>query len=71
VSAAHDYTELHRLVDRLEPAQAAELEQHALRLVGSGRRFRVLRSFDGPASDLGARAIVFARAELGEDDAPR
>jgi len=72
VSAAPDYTELHRLIDRLAPEQVAELQEHALQLVsGAGRRFRRLRSFDGPATDLGARAKHVARAELGEDDADR
>jgi len=72
VTAAHDYTDLHRLIDRLEPDQAAELREHALRLVGAtGGRFRVLRAFDGPATDLGARAKQVIRAEIGEDDADR
>jgi hypothetical protein len=72
VTVAHDYADLHRLIDRLEPEQAAELKEHALRLVGAGTgRFRVLRSFAGPSTDLGARARQVARAELGEDDAGR
>jgi len=33
-------------------------------------RFRVLRGFDGPATDLGSQAKDLARAELGEDDEP-
>jgi hypothetical protein len=33
VTAAHDYEDLHRLVDRLTPGQARELRNHALRLV--------------------------------------
>jgi len=67
-----DYADLHRLIDRLEPEQAAELKEHALRLVGAGgSRFRVLRTFDGPATDLGARAHQIIRAEIGEDDADR
>jgi hypothetical protein len=72
VSAAPDYPELHRLIDRLAPEQAAELQEHALQLVsGAGRRFRRLRSFDGPTTDLAARAKHLARAELGEDNADR
>lgn len=71
VTAAHDYSELHRLIDRLEPEQAAELRDHALRLVGSDGRFRVLRSFDGPPTDLAARARDVVRTELGEDNAAR
>ena len=72
MTAAHDYSDLHRLIDRLEPEQAAEIKEHALRLVGAGTgRFRVLRPFDGPSTDLGAHARQIARAELGEDDAGR
>lgn len=72
VTAAHDYSALHELVDRLEPDQVVELTEHALRLVGaSGGRFRVLRSFDGPMTDLGAQAKRVVRSELGEDDADR
>jgi len=72
MSAAHDYTDLHQLIDRLEPDQADELRQHALRLVGApGGRLKVLRTFDGPATDLGARARGMIRAEIGEADAPR
>ena len=62
MTAAHDYSDLHRLIDRLEPEQAAEIKEHALRLVGGGvGRFRVLRPFDGPATDLGAQAVRGAR----------
>jgi len=72
VTVAHDYSDLHRLIDRLEPEQAAEIKEHALRLVGAGAgRFRGLRPFDGPAADLGARAKQLVRAEIGEDDAAR
>jgi hypothetical protein len=71
VTAAHDYSDLHRIIDRLEPSQAAELKEHALRLVGPVNRFRALATFDGPPTDLGARAKDLARAEVGEDDAPR
>jgi len=72
VTVAHDYSDLHRLIDRLEPEQAAEIKEHALRLVGAGAgRFRVLRPFDGPAADLAARAKQLVRAEIGEDDAAR
>jgi hypothetical protein len=33
VTAAHDYEDLHRLVDQLTPTQVQEVRQHALRLV--------------------------------------
>lgn len=71
MTAAHDYADLHQLIDRLEPSQAAELREHALRLVGSAGRFRVLRMFDGPSNDLAARARELVRAEIGKDDAAR
>jgi len=50
VTAAHDYSDLHQLIDRLEPEQADELRKHALRLVRptGGGRFKILRSFSGP-----------------------
>jgi len=42
-TVAYDYSDLHRLIDRLEPEQAAEIREHALRLVGAGAgRFQVL-----------------------------
>lgn len=66
VTAAHDYSELHQLIERLEPEQAEELREHALRLVTTTPgRFRVLRAFDGPETDLGARAREVMRAEFG------
>lgn len=72
VTAAHDYSDLHELIDRLEPEQADELRQHALRLVSRARgRFRVLQAFSGPATDLGARAREVIRTEFGEGDADR
>jgi hypothetical protein len=33
MTSAYDYSELHELVDRLEPGQAEELRRHTLRLV--------------------------------------
>jgi hypothetical protein len=72
VTAAHDYSELHKLIDRLQPDQAEELREHALRLVKPvGGRFKILHPFDGPGTDLGARAKEVIRAELGHDDADR
>jgi hypothetical protein len=70
VTAAHDYGDLHELIDRLEPDQAEELREHALKLVrpASGR-FKVLRVFNGPSTDLGARARQVIRAEIGQGDA--
>ena len=72
MTAAHDYSDLHELVDRLEPEQAEELREHALRLVRpAGGRFKVLRSFSGPRTDLGAQARDVIRAEFGQGDADR
>jgi hypothetical protein len=72
VTAAHDYSDLHELIDRLEPDQAEELREHALKLVRpEGGRFKVLRVFSGPSADLGARARQVLRAELGQGDADR
>lgn len=72
MTSAYDYRELHELIDRMEPQQAEELRRIALRLAKPApSRFRTLRSFDGPATDLGARAKDAVRAEIGEDDADR
>lgn len=72
MSAADDYSDLHELIDRLEPEQAEELRKHALRLVRpTDHRFKVLRAFSGPSTDLGARAREVIRAEIGQDDADR
>jgi hypothetical protein len=69
VTVTHDYGDLHELIDRLAPDQAEELREHALRLVKpTSGRFRVLRTFDGPRTDLGARAWEVIRAELGHGD---
>lgn len=72
MTAAHDYSDLHELIDRLEPEQAEELREHALRLIKPVRsRFKILRTFSGPETDLGARAQEVIRAELGQGDADR
>jgi hypothetical protein len=65
VTAAHDYSDLHQLIDRLEPEQADELREHALRLMTSaGRGFKILSSFSGPHTDLAAaRAREVMRSE--------
>jgi len=49
-----------------------ELRQHALQLITSPvGRFKVLRTFDGPAIDVGARAREIIRTEISQPDAPR
>ncbi|WP_197697305.1 hypothetical protein [Streptomyces sp. 3214.6] len=54
MTSAYDFSDLHERIDRLEPEQAEEVRQHALRLVKPApSRFRILRGFDGPPADLG------------------
>lgn len=72
VTAAHDYSDLHELIDRLQPDQAEQLRAFVLGLVTPGsHRFRVLQTFEGPRTDLGARARDVMRAEFGQGDADR
>ncbi|RJO76474.1 hypothetical protein D5S18_09175 [Nocardia panacis] len=72
MTAARDYSELHALIDRLSPSQADEVQQHVLRLVKPlSSRFSVLRTFDGPATNLGARAKEVLRQEFGGSGADR
>jgi hypothetical protein len=52
VSAAHDFEDMHRLVDRLTPDQLREVRSHALRLVSPGAR----RAFV-PWSELKSGAV--------------
>jgi hypothetical protein len=67
VTAAHNYSDLHELIDRLEPEQAAELREHALRMVTPTHgRFKVLRTFDGPDTNLGAQSREIIRTEFGQ-----
>ena len=69
MTAANDYSDLHELIDCLEPDQADELREHALKLVRpASSRFKVLRVFSGPSTDLGARAGQVIRAELGQGE---
>jgi hypothetical protein len=39
VTAAHDYEDVHELVDRLTPDQVGEVRAHALRLAAGRRSF--------------------------------
>lgn len=71
MSVAYDhYPELHGLIDRLRPEQAAEVRAHVLRLVrddeASEGGLRVLGVFDGPEEDLGARSEEIIRREAGQ-----
>jgi hypothetical protein len=70
MSVAFDhYPELHGLIDRLRPEQAAEVREHVLRLVGADEEaeggLRVLGVFDGPEEELGARSEEIIRREAG------
>jgi hypothetical protein len=73
MSTAPDHGDLFEIIERLRPKQVEELRRHAPRLVKpeTPSRFRVLRTFDGPATDLGARAKDILREEIGEVDADR
>jgi hypothetical protein len=72
VTAAYDYSDLHEILDRLEPEQAEELRERALRLVRPvGGRFKVLRTFSGPHTNLGVRARDVMRTAFGQGDADR
>ncbi|WP_067463858.1 hypothetical protein [Nocardia amamiensis] len=72
MTAAHNYSDLHALIDRLEPGQADEVRRHVLPLVRPETgRFSVLRTFDGPSTDLGASAKDVLQSEIGESDADR
>ena len=59
------YPELHRLIQRLEPEQAAQVREQILRLVTPPRGLRILGVFDGPADDLGERSEEIIRSEAG------
>lgn len=39
MTAAHDYEEMHQLIDRLTPDQLGEVRAHALRLATGRQRF--------------------------------
>jgi hypothetical protein len=84
VTAAHDYDDLHRLIDRLTPGQARALRAVALELVESqldeseapapeaaeGKRRRL--SFAGLMNaepDLAERSEDILRAEFGRHSA--
>ncbi|MBF6369548.1 hypothetical protein IU433_08045 [Nocardia puris] len=70
MTAARNCAELHALIDKLDPSQVDEVRRHVLRLVRpQAERFSVLRTFDGPETDLGARAKDILRDEIGRHDA--
>jgi hypothetical protein len=66
VSVADDrYPDLHRLIERLEPEQAAAVREQILKLVTPARGLIVLDVFDGPPEDLGRRSEEIIRSEAG------
>jgi hypothetical protein len=65
VTAAHDYEDLHRLVDRLTPGQARELRNHALRLVEEDREEPPAKARSVPR-DLSFVGIIHAEPDLAE-----
>lgn len=59
------YPDLHRLIERLEPEQAAQVREQLLRLVTPPQGLSVLGVFDGPAEDLGTQSEEIIRHEAG------
>jgi hypothetical protein len=57
------YPDLHRLIERLEPDQAAQVREQILRLVTPPQGLRVLVVFDGPQEDLGQQSEEIIRSE--------
>jgi hypothetical protein len=60
------YPDLHRLIERLEPEQAAQVREQILRLVTPPRGLRVLNVFDGPEAELGRQSEDIIRSEAGQ-----
>ena len=67
MTAAHDYEEMHQLVDRLTPDQLGEVRAHALRLV-AGRK-RVVPWAQASATASGLPKVDFAQFRADVDDA--
>ncbi len=59
------YPELHRLIERLEPEQAAIVREQILKLVTPPRGLKVLGVFDGPEESLGENSEEIIRREAG------
>jgi hypothetical protein len=60
------YPDLHRLIERLEPEQAAVVREQILKLVTPPEGLHVLGVFDGPAGDLGQQSEEIIRNEAGQ-----
>ena len=66
LTAAHDYSDLHELIDHLELDQAEKLRAFARRLVKpESQRLRVWRTFEGPRTDLAPPAKSCAPSSAG------
>jgi hypothetical protein len=65
VTAAHDYDDVHQLLDRLTPDQLGEIRAHALRLVACGpRRFVAWDEVQRGATKLPSMDYARFRAEV-------
>jgi hypothetical protein len=64
VTAAHDYEDLHRLVDRLTPGQARELRNHALRLVDEEQQVEPAAEPRSVPRDLSFVGIIDGEPDL-------
>jgi hypothetical protein len=65
VTAAHNYEDLHRLLDRLTPEHAQELRTHALRLVDEQEEAPAPPERSVPR-DLSFIGIIHAESDLAE-----
>ncbi len=66
MTAAHDYEDLHRLVDRLTPDQARELRTHALVLMGDPERLPSLTEETVVPRDLSFIGLIHAEPDLAQ-----
>ncbi|MDN3359946.1 hypothetical protein [Actinomadura sp. DC4] len=66
MTAAHDYEDLHRLVDRLTPVQAHELRDHALRLIDEDEQEEPTSETRSVPRELSFIGIIHAEPDLAE-----
>lgn len=67
VTAAHDYEEMHQLINRLTPDQLGEVRAHALRLAAGRKRFVPWEQACATASSL--PKVDYERFRSDIDDA--
>jgi hypothetical protein len=65
VTAAHDYEDLHRLVDQLTPEQARRLRKHALQLISTDDGDAVPEVAEVPRK-LSFIGLIHAESDLAE-----